>query len=211
MIERILPRGVAVQEAYGDLAGALLFPEEETAVARAVPKRRREYATTRHCARIALRRLGHAPAPVLRGPNREPLWPEGVVGALTHCDGYRAAAVAWAGAPIASLGIDAEPHLPLPDGVRETVTRPEELPHLAELAAREPEVHWDRLLFSAKESVYKAWFPLARSWLDFEDATLRFTPSRRTFEASLHRTGPLTAVRGRWLIEGGLVVTSVVV
>jgi 4'-phosphopantetheinyl transferase EntD len=184
-----------------------LFPEEEAAVARAVDKRRREYTTVRHCARRALAELGHGPVPIVNGPNREPLWPDGVIGSLTHCDGYRAAAVAPAGA-LRSLGIDAEPHAPLPGEVLGTVAGADERAHLAKLAELHPEVHWDRLLFSAKESVYKTWFPLARVWLGFEEAVLEFDPAG-TFEARILKPGPLAEVSGRWTLSRGLVVTSI--
>ena len=113
MLEQILPPAVAVVETFGDLPGATLFPEEEAAIARAVPKRRREFATGRGCARAALNRLGEPPVPILRGPQGAPLWPAGVVGSITHCDGYRAAAVART-SDIATVGLDAEPDKPLP-------------------------------------------------------------------------------------------------
>ena len=99
-------------------------------VARAVDRRRAEFTTVRTCARIALGRLGLPPAPLLTGSKREPLWPAGVVGSITHCDGYRAAAVARA-SEVAAIGIDAEPHDPLPDGILDRVTLPAERAHLA--------------------------------------------------------------------------------
>jgi 4'-phosphopantetheinyl transferase EntD len=207
VIEDILPAGVSWAEEFGDPEGAILLPAEEPAVARAVDKRVREYTTVRHCARRALADLGFGPLPILNGPNREPLWPEGVIGALTHCDGYRAAVVARAGA-LRSLGIDAEPNAPLPDGVLATVADDAEQAHVASLARRHPEVHWDRLLFSAKESVYKTWFPLARVWLGFEEATLEFDPAGG-FSAKILKPGPLTSVVGRWTVSRGLVVTSI--
>jgi 4'-phosphopantetheinyl transferase EntD len=211
VIDRILPTGVAVAECFEDPPEARLWPEEEVSIGRAVESRRREYTTGRHCARLALASLGVPPGPILTGPNREPMWPAGVLGALTHCDGYRAAAVTVGGEGIASLGIDAELHAALPGGVLDVIARPDELSVLAELAATAPGVHWDRLLFSAKESIYKAWYPLARVWLGFEDARLAFDVAECSFTAVLHREGPLSSVSGRWLVEGGLVLTSVVV
>ncbi|MFJ4778920.1 4'-phosphopantetheinyl transferase [Streptomyces sp. NPDC088762] len=216
MIETILPRVAVSAEAFGDPPEATLYPGEEAIVARAVASRRREYTTARHCARLALRDLGHAPVAIPTGEKGEPVWPPGVVGALTHCSGYRAAALAPA-ARITALGIDAEPHVPLPDGVLEAVARPEELSHLGALRRCAPEVHWDRLLFSAKESVYKAWFPLARRRLDFTDATLLFDCASRTFRATLHQQGPtvhdrpLTSMTGQWLVTKGLITTSVAI
>ncbi|MET9935701.1 MULTISPECIES: 4'-phosphopantetheinyl transferase superfamily protein [unclassified Streptomyces] len=212
----LLPPGVTVVETYGDVLDPIPFPEEEEAVARAVEKRRREYATVRHCARRALAELGFAPVAILNGARREPLWPEGVLGSITHCDGYRAAALAREGT-VASLGIDAEPHEVLSPGVLALVMRPEEHGHLARWAEERPGIAWDRVVFSAKESVYKAWFPLTRRWLDFEDATLRIDPWGGTFTAALHRPGPVvggvrvSAMSGRWLVRDGLILTSVVV
>jgi 4'-phosphopantetheinyl transferase EntD len=97
-----------------------------------------------------------------------------VAGSITHCEGYRAAGVARTTA-IATMGLDAEPNEPLPDGVLDVIALDSERARIAELSAAEPAVRWDRLLFSAKESVYKAWFPVAQRWLDFEEATLSLT------------------------------------
>ena len=80
MLEQILPPAVAVAEAFGDQADAGLLPGEEAAIARAVPKRRREFATARACAREALAQLGEPPVPILRGASGAPLWPAGVAG-----------------------------------------------------------------------------------------------------------------------------------
>lgn len=216
MIEAILPTAAAVAEARDDSAPAPLFPSEEALLQRAVEKRRREFATGRACARQALAQLGIKAGPIERGEKGEPLWPAGVVGAITHCDGYRGAAVARQG-ELASLGIDAERHEPLPPGLLGDVAVPAERGPLARLAAAEPAVCWDRLLFSAKESIYKAWFPLARRWLGFEDAALELDPRGRTFTARLLVPGPvldgaeLRQLNGRWLLSDGLVLTSVTV
>ena len=96
MISEILPAGVECAEAFGDPPEAALFPAEEALLARAVQKRRREFATGRHCARSALGALGVGPAPILPGQAGAPQWPSGIVGSITHCAGYRAAAVARA-------------------------------------------------------------------------------------------------------------------
>jgi 4'-phosphopantetheinyl transferase EntD len=215
LIEKLLPPGVACQESLEDVPETLMLPAEAAAIANAVAKRRREFATVRYCARRAMASLGVPEAPLLPGPNREPLWPAGVVGSLTHCAGYRAAAVARR-SDLAALGIDAEPHGPLPDGVLEAVTLAEERPLLERLAETEPGVHWDRLLFCAKESVYKAWFPLTGRWLGFEQAAVTPLPGGE-FRAELRVPGPLlggvelTAFTGRWLVDADLVLTAVTV
>jgi 4'-phosphopantetheinyl transferase EntD len=213
MIEEILPAAVIAVEAFDDLPGAMLFPSEQDVVAKAVEQRRREFATVRACARAALGRLGLPPAPILPGLRGAPQWPAGVVGSMTHCAGYRAAAVAPAD-EVVTLGLDAEPNCALPVGVLDVVASARERAQLPGPAAA-PEVHWDRLLFSAKESVYKAWFPLTLDRLGFEDAAITIDPDRGTFTASLLVPGPvlnghqLAGFSGRWLACDGLVLTAI--
>jgi 4'-phosphopantetheinyl transferase EntD len=215
VIERILPAGVACAEAFGDPPDAALFPAEEALLVRAVDKRRREFTTGRHCARTALAALGIAPAPILPGERGAPQWPSGTVGSITHCAGYRAAAVA-AARDVLTIGLDAEPNEALPRGVLDAVALPAEHGRLRELAVTAPGTCWDRLLFSAKESVYKAWFPLTRRWLGFEDADIVINAADGTFEARLLVTAPtagvpLTGFTGRWLASDGLVLTAIAV
>ncbi len=205
MIETILPAAASTAETRDDGVEEDLFAEEEAMIARAVEKRRREFTSARSCAHRALERLGVAPAPILGGKRGEPIWPPGVIGSITHCDGYRGCAVARR-TDLVAIGIDAEPHAPLPEGLLADVAQPEELGPLAELARAEPGVHWDRLLFSAKEAVYKAWYPLAERWLGFEDAVLSFDPDRRSFAARLLVPGPvvdgaeISGFAGRWAV-----------
>ncbi|WP_281382849.1 4'-phosphopantetheinyl transferase family protein [Actinomadura verrucosospora] len=215
MIESLLPPTVRSTETFDDIRPAHVFPEEEAVVAEAVPKRRREFATVRACAREALGLLGVPAAPILPGTRGAPGWPTGIVGSMTHCDGYRAAAVA-SDRDCVAIGVDAEPHGPLPDGVLEAVAIPPEQSRIAELTAVHPATHWDRLLFSAKESVYKAWFPLTGRPLGFEDAHVDFDPHDRRFTARLlvpgHALGDgrrVEGFEGRWLAGAELVITAI--
>jgi 4'-phosphopantetheinyl transferase EntD len=216
VIAEILPPPVAAVEAFEDPPGATLFPEEEAAMARAVPRRRGEFAAGRACARAALAQLGLPAAPILPGLRGAPQWPPGVVGTITHCDGYRASAVAHA-RDVLTLGLDAEPDGPLPGGVLDAVSLAEERDRLPGLAAAAPHVPWDRLLFCAKEAVYKAWFPLAGRWLGFEEAAITFAPDAGTFTARLLVPGPAVGGRpldgfsGRWLARGGLLLAAIAV
>jgi len=225
MIDELLPEAASVAESFGDLPGpepygsydpCELFPEEQAIVGNSVDKRQREFAVGRGCARRALAGLGLPPVPVLSGQRGEPRWPRGVVGAITHCDGYSAAVVARRGEVLA-LGVDAEPASPLPAGILEAVSLPEERIGLRHRRTHAPHVPWDRLLFSAKESVYKAWYPLTGRRLEFEDASIMFDPARGTFAARLLvpgwpvGEGVLTGFSGRFLLRAGLVLTSVAV
>ncbi|WP_051722732.1 4'-phosphopantetheinyl transferase [Streptomyces albus] len=221
MIGEILPAGVRFAEAFDDSGAAGWFPEEEALVARAVHKRRAEFRTVRRCARAALASFGVPPAPLLRGSRGEPRWPAGFVGSMTHCAGYRGAAVARS-TEFVSLGIDAEPDDPLPGEVLALVSLPEERDRLArqEADGEAAAVRADRLLFSAKEAVFKAWYPLTGRELDFAEASVSFgytTARSGTFEARLLVPGPeLDGSRpdgftGRWTARHGLVLTAVTV
>jgi len=212
VVEEILPAGVCVAERFDDDGPAELFPEEQAVVAGSTPKRRREFATVRACARQALGLLGVAPVALLPGKGRAPRWPEGVVGSMTHCRGYRGAAVARAD-ELKSIGIDAEPALPLPRGVLGMIADPAEQAMLARLAATAPDVCWDRLLFSVKEAVYKAWFPLTERWIRLgevlarSDADGAFTARVPVGERDRHPC----RFDGRWLVRDGLLLAAVAV
>ena len=212
MIDEILPPEVRAVEAFGDVPDSPLFAAEEAMIAGAVDKRRAEFTTVRACARRALGELGMPPVPIVRAGGGAPQWPAGVVGSMTHCDGYRAAAVAWA-EDITTIGIDAEPHARLPDGVLEVAGTAAERARLPELADRWPAVHWDRLLFCAKEAVYKAWFPLTRRCLDFADVSVT-AHLDGTFRPRLRVRGPrvagvdLDGFNGRWVVGRSLVVAA---
>lgn len=215
MIDLLLPSSVVAVEAFDDLPGEDPFPGEEDLIAKAVGKRRREFVTTRRCARTALRAFGYPDAPIRVGSRREPLWPTGMVGSLTHCAGYRAAAVARV-VDVPLLGIDGEPNAPMPEGVIESIALPDEQEMLRRSAASHPHIHWGRVLLSAKESVYKAWFPVTRRWLGLEDARVAIDVDAGTFAATLLVDGarldggaPLQGLTGRFCLRGGLIVTAV--
>lgn len=214
LLAQLLPAWLGRADTFTDPPEAALLPAEEPLMARAVDKRRREVTTTRSCARWALADLGFEPVAIPRGERGEPVWPDGVVGSMTHCTGYRAAVVARARDAV-TVGLDAEPHDALPDGVLDVVALPEEIEHLKHLSTVDGSVHWDRILFSCKESVYKAWFPVAREWLGFEDAELTVDPQQRTFRARLRKTGPevdgaaLDGFDGSWIVHDGLLVTAI--
>jgi 4'-phosphopantetheinyl transferase EntD len=126
-----------------------------------------------------LRELGIADAPIARGASGEPLWPTGVVGAISHS---REVAVGVVGrrSEYAGLGVDVEELArgPSPRAAR-LVCRP------GEMAWVDPESGTDRLamLFSAKEAIFKALYPIEHVWLGFADAELTWHAELRAFEA----------------------------
>jgi 4'-phosphopantetheinyl transferase EntD len=186
MIPELLPSGAFGAAEYEPQWDLTLLPEESRLVERAVPKRRREFAAARNCARRALLLLGERPGPILTGPNREPLWPSGVIGSITHCHDYCAAAVAYR-EEIVSLGIDAERNVALARELYDSICTPQELRAFrhsgvtAELLGADP----GTLVFSAKESLYKAWYPITGAWLGFENAIIDLNIRFRRFSVRL--------------------------
>ena len=215
MLELILPTEVESQECFGQPPGGPLFPEEQQIIAHAVATRQRDFATVRCCARACLGRLGHPQVPILPGYGGAPTWPAGVQGSMTHCTGYTAAAVSHH-QRIFAIGIDAEPDTPLPNGVLHLIATPAEQDHLPMTQLQPDSPNWDRLLFSAKESVYKAWFPLVGEWLDHHEAEILINPHDGTFEAQLSRDGltvhgrHIRRLHGRWTRTQGILATAVV-
>lgn len=213
MISAILPPGTAAAEAFGESATDPLHPEEASFIARAVTQRQQEFAAGRSLARRALVHLGCAPAAIPPGPNREPVWPEGIVGSISHCHGYCAAALDRSDT-LLSIGIDAELDAPLPRDVIALVALEDERAWIDAQPAGE---HRDRLLYSAKESVFKAWFPLTHQWLDFRSARVCFDSSKQTFHATVigeRCSRPkviLDSFDGCYVIRRGLILTAVVV
>lgn len=200
-----------------------LYPVEVEQIGAAVESRRIEFAAARACARQAMGRLGLEPGPIVRGGRGMPVWPTGVVGTLTHTDGLRAAALARSSA-VRSLGLDVEPHGPLPEKVLEAVSLPEEAAWVRAASGDAESVHWDRVLFTAKEATYKAWFPLTRRWLGFADAHITLMTrhvdganaigdlrSRILIDPSTVDGGPdLVELRGRWAVRDGYVASAIV-
>lgn len=211
---RLTPEQVRFAELIGPPDDLNLFPEEENAVADAIQKRRQEFAAVRQCARGALSRLGHRAGPILPGDGGAPIWPEGVVGSMTHCPDYAAAAVARS-SDVVALGIDAEPDEPLPVGALGLIALPDEEIQIGDLLTKRPDLCWDRLLFSAKESVYKTWFPLTGAWLDYDQAHVTVDPDAGTFSARLLVPSPplngtqLLGFDGRWIRFEGILLTAI--
>ena len=216
LLSDVLPHKVAAAEMYTDPPDLALLPEEEPLIAKSVAKRRNEFITVRYCARLALEELGVPPVPILKGEKGEPCWPDGVVGSLTHCEGFRGAAVGRTDAA-RSVGIDAEPHDVLPKGVLDAISLPAER---SELGGLPNGLHWDRILFCAKEATYKAWFPVTHRWLGFEDAHITFTvddggttggfASEVLIDPAALSGPPLNTLRGRWSVRDGLALTAIV-
>ncbi|WFE50393.1 4'-phosphopantetheinyl transferase superfamily protein [Micromonospora sp. WMMD1155] len=211
----IFPATVAVAVAGSDdWLGALLPAEQACLGERAVETRRRDFAAGRSCARRAMTDLGLPPTAVPAAPDRSPVWPAGVVGTITHTTGYCAAAAAHT-TDVRSVGMDAEQHHEINPGVRRMVLLPEEEALCAGLPG---DTSWPVVVFSAKETVYKVWYPVVGTWLGFFDAHLDIDPDAGTFTARIAPArldeasveDPPATVTGRFVVADGLVRTAAV-
>ena len=207
--------GVVTCESSLCESGDPLHPEEVALLSGCVDKRQRELVASRRCARKALAILGIGDFPLLPGRDRAPIWPSNVVGAITHTDcspnGYCGVAVADR-ALTAGVGIDAEPRLPLPAELWPSILDEEE--RRDALAANEPGIG-ARLVFSAKETTYKALYPTLKQFLDFSDVHIQMHSEEGFFFADL--VGPMFGtliarqrLEGRLVVDAELMVTAMI-
>ena len=172
------PPGTAAAEAPVDEA-APFDAAEAAAVARAVPRRRREFLTGRRLAREALARLGCPPVGIPPDESRVPVWPDGYLGSISHTGSLCVAHVGRR-RDLLGIGIDIEADAPLSADLSRLICRPEETGDAAPDGL-------DPVLarFAAKEAFYKAYFPQARTFLDFQDVRVDLDLADGRFAAKI--------------------------
>lgn len=146
---------------------------------RACRRKQIEFASGRAAANFALNQIGCANSfPILRGPKGEPVWPDRIVGSITHCYPWNVAVAAKCSNPLA-IGVDLE------------TTERAQGTDISELICNSMELEWVRagnlrerltMIFSAKEAVYKAFYPLCRRYIDFKDVELTWAPAQSCFQ-----------------------------
>jgi len=213
VLRSLLPESVVVFETRETVDPGELYPAESACIERAVEKRRREFAGGRRCARQALAALGIEDFPLLPDGDRVPMWPEGLVGSISHASGYVAAAVTRR-ETFVGLGVDVERGEPLDRNLVAKICRPAEIERFEGLPSP-GNGDWYKLAFSAKESVYKAYYPLARTFLGFQDVEISVDAQAGSFTAALVRPdAPDVAgtreFRGRYAFGAEHVFTAVV-
>jgi 4'-phosphopantetheinyl transferase EntD len=219
VLEGLLDDSVVTVEVdlYGGDALEELLPDEEAAIPRARADRRLEFRAGRHCARLALTRLGAAPTPILPSADRSPLWPPGYVGSITHTRKHRpdrgwSAAAVTRSSRARGVGIDGELDEPLERKLWARVLSPSERTWI-EAQPEDDQGFWAKLHFSAKEATYKCQYPATSQFLDFADVVVTISPAGATFAAVLQRdAGPLPRgheFRGRYARRSGVIATAV--
>jgi len=150
-----------------------LLPAEAAAFAGSVLKVRRASGAARIVARMLLSRFGREPHAIPKSTAGMPVWPEGIVGSLAH-DAKIAVAAMAAQPDFQSVGIDIEPAEPLAPDLLDIVTTAKERERIEDDPLR------GRLLFSIKEAVYKAVYPLDRTFLDHHDVEVSLADGTAT-------------------------------
>jgi len=199
----LLPAGVAVEAGIPGVDGGAALPEEEAAIAAAVPARRAEFLLGRALARAALRRIGVDAGAIPAGADRAPKWPAGIVGSISHTRALCAVAVARRG-ELVSLGLDLEQDTALEPELWRRILTPSEQGWIRRAASAEQGA-LAKLVFSAKEAFYKCQHPLTGRFLDFLDVELELDLTARRYVARTDRVAlPATArFEGRWAAAMG--------
>jgi 4'-phosphopantetheinyl transferase EntD len=210
----LFPRGAVVAELREPGDPELLLPAEAANLRRAVPKRAQEFAAGRACARRALAEFGIADFPVKVADDRQPIWPDLMVGSITHTAGFCAAVVAER-QRIAGLGLDSEVVGNVNVEIWPRICLPSEMAWVQSLPPSE-QAAAVTLIFSAKEAFYKCQYPLVRERLNFPDATVEAQEWGSSGGAfSIHATRSIAIARratlpmpGRYLFHEGFVTAG---
>lgn len=211
----LFPADVVAADLREAAPRGLLTAQELSCVNHCANERIEQFAAGRLCARLALEALGITGFSLMPASDRQPLWPAGVTGSITHTAGYAAAVVGRRGA-LRSLGVDSEVVAQVHEELWPGITAPSELARLhalPEAAARAQAA----VLFAAKEAFYKSQFPLTGEWLLFADVVIEIVAddSEDTGHFRILPQRPLAVGRevrgelaGRYRLHGPLVTAG---
>jgi 4'-phosphopantetheinyl transferase EntD len=192
----------------------LLLPAEAMYLGRAVPKRVQEFTAGRLCARRALAEFGMVDFPIKVADDRQPIWPDSMVGSITHAAGFCAAVVAER-LRAGGLGLDSEVVGDVNPEIWSSICVPFETAWIRSLPASEHAAAVT-LIFSAKEAFYKCQYPMARERLNFHDARVEAVAWGATGGAfRIHATRSIRIAKfsalpmqGRYLYHAGFVTAG---
>jgi 4'-phosphopantetheinyl transferase EntD len=216
-LSELFAPGALAAELRGPGDPAALLPEERQYHRGAVQNRVQEFAAGRACAHRLLAEFGLVDFPVKVSEDRQPVWPDTLVGSITHTLGFCAAVLAKKES-LSAIGIDSE----IAAGVRAELWRgictASETAWLRALPQAE-QTPAATLIFSAKEAFYKCQYPLVRERLNFHDADVEVPAwgtargvfrihANRSIELERHAVLPL---EGRYLFHEEFVTTGIAV
>jgi len=188
-----------------------IYPQEWVFIKKAVEKRKQEFIAGRICAKTLLKQFEISNFPVLVGENREPLWPEGIVGSIAHTQNYCAAAIGKS-SDVQGMGLDIEQLGRLTEKTWRQIATEEELEFIQSLEQDEKD-RFITLLFSAKESFYKLQYPLTKIWVNFHDVLFSSTEKNQfTIELKIDVNQEFVQGKifnGKFFFQAGYVFTGI--
>lgn len=206
----LFPAGVAAAELDETPNPILLYQQEIACVSHCAQKRILDFTAGRLCARLALEELGVSGFPLLSTREGPPLWPSGIIGSITHTDGYSAAVASRSGECV-GLGLDAERFAAVSEELWPLICTQAELARLERLPVERRRAEAG-LVFAAKEAFFKCQFPLAREWIEFEEVEVQVAEPDEFGIRPLRVLHALTqtgyAFRGRFCFTDTLVIAA---
>ncbi len=169
----LFPTSVAYAELSAESALEPLFAEEAAFIARAVDKRKHEFALGRACARRALAALGIPAQPLVANQDRSVRWPTQAWGSVTHTEGF-CAAVAALRSQVRGVGIDAEQRGRVHEKLWSHIANEREIAWFRAAGSERAAAQRATLLFSAKEAFYKAQYCVSQTFVGFHEVELDF-------------------------------------
>lgn len=194
-----------------------LCDAEEELIQKAVAKRKREFRAGRHCAHALLEEAGVQCNALLKGRQREPAWPHGWVGSISHSNELCVVAIAPS-ALYSGIGLDVEQASALGEDIVDLICSPAEQDQLTRqtlLSGQEfASAPLSKVIFSAKESIHKVYFPLNYHTLDFLDARVELDAGNGSFTAEILKPEPnpivpIKSLEGKFCIENHYVATFI--
>ena len=191
------------------------LPGEEVSIRKAVEKRKREFRAGRHCAHHALNSLldDHSQdrIPIRVGTSRQPCWPKGTVGSISH-SGTHCSAVVAKSSDIISIGHDIEQARSLESNVHRMICTENERRFMSYHA--QSDIPLSTLIFSAKESIHKTYYPLNNHMLDFLDAEIEIDLKKGSFLAKIinpekNTTNNIRTLKGTYSVDSNFIYTCI--
>ena len=140
------------------------------------PLRKNAFSSGRYAVHLAQNELGLEPSEILAA-GRQPIWPVGQVGAITHSTDFAAAIVSC---DLLSVGLDIERLGRIEEKLYDKFFTPLELASINEMTDCEVET----VIFSAKESIYKAIYFMLRRYVNFKEVELSLNAEDSSFFVS---------------------------
>jgi 4'-phosphopantetheinyl transferase EntD len=211
-LRQLVPHNVALEcILIGDYCN-YLYPKEYLHIASAVTKRKNEFSSGRLCARRALASLQISSCEIPAGPMREPMWPAGVTGSISHDGAYAVAAAAFS-SNVSLIGIDITLRDPLDSTLVEMICTKEEIAYIGRLTNFAAEYDPFKLVFSLKEAIYKCLFPLARRVFDFSEVSVFVLPDSQKacilLNGSLFPQSVEASIQARYCFNGNYIFSVV--